>query len=109
MFYDRMADEQLPDWWRYPCCCQQGHVWGPGRVIVRWRRCWCAGVEFDGRHIVVTCTAGGCGRSWYWPPHDACEGEELRANREGVVLRVVLIFGERRGGSRERLKHFPLG
>jgi hypothetical protein len=28
-----MAEERLPDWWEYPCCCEQGHVWGPALVL----------------------------------------------------------------------------
>ena len=72
-----MDEVRLPGWWSYPRQCERGHAWGPRRVLVHSERCWCAGVEFDGRHVVVTCTTAGCGWSWYWPPHDACEGEEL--------------------------------
>ena len=32
-----------PDWWFYPEQCENGHEWGPGRVLVSWERCHCAG------------------------------------------------------------------
>lgn len=76
-----MDEVRLPDWWRYPKRCANGHLWGPRLVIIRWTRCLCTGLDVGDGHVIVTCTAAGCGWSWYWPPHDACEGEELTANR----------------------------
>jgi len=70
-------DVPVPGWWTYPRQCENGHPWAPGRVIVRWRRCFCVGEEPGTGHTIVTCGAEGCGWSWYWPSHDACEGKEL--------------------------------
>jgi hypothetical protein len=70
-----MEEVRLPDWWSYPRRCANGHAWGPGRVIVRWWKCPCIGFELGDGHKIVTCVT--CDWSWYWPPHDACEGEEL--------------------------------
>ena len=74
-----MEEVRLPDWWHYPPRCANGHPWGPGLVIVRSRKCTCLGFELRDRHTIVTCVA--CSWSWYWPPHDSCEGGELERER----------------------------
>jgi hypothetical protein len=64
---------------------REGHEWSPGKVIVSWVPCPCAG----GRgHQSVSCTAGGCRETWYDPPHAA--GADLRGP-EGEVAR----YGQR--------------
>ena len=35
----RVSDVVLPPWWAYPERCGNGHLWGPGRVIVSWHPC----------------------------------------------------------------------
>jgi hypothetical protein len=64
-----------PDWWTYPDECQEGHPWGPGRVIVSWMPCACdpaqKAQDRGPGHRVVECRTKGC-RSvpWYDPVHD---------------------------------------
>ena len=55
-----------PDWWYYPEQCQNGHEWGPGRVLVSWERCNCAGAQtahpedHSWGHTTVECGEPGC-------------------------------------------------
>ena len=71
-----MDEVRLPDWWCYPRQCERGHPWGPGRVLVRWRRCWCVGLELGDGHIVVECVVEGCRSAWLSPPHRPESGED---------------------------------
>jgi len=67
---------QRPDWWRYPERYANGHEWGPGRVLVSWQRCHCAGAQtlHPDRaiwgHFTVACREPGCQSVWYDPPHE---------------------------------------
>jgi len=67
---------QRPDWWPYAGRCANGHEWGPGRVLVSWQRCHCAGAQtlHSGRaiwgHVTVACQTPGCRSAWYNPPHE---------------------------------------
>jgi hypothetical protein len=69
-----------PDWWCYPQRCENGHEWGPGRVLVSWERCWCPGAQtlHPDRaiwgHFTVACRAPGCRWVWYDPPHQPGPG-----------------------------------
>jgi hypothetical protein len=60
----------LPVWWPYPSSCAQGHPWGPGKIIVAFRRCTCVGDEPGQGHTVVYCRVDGCRYRWYTPAHD---------------------------------------
>ena len=64
----------LPVWWPYPSACAHGHAWGPGKIIVAFRRCICVGIEPGKGHTVVYCRADGCQDRWYTPAHDARYG-----------------------------------
>src|SRR5690242_9050254 len=64
-----------PDgWWSYPERCPNGHEWRPGRVLVSWERCHCAGAQtlHPDRaiwgHFRVACREPGCTSTWYDPP-----------------------------------------
>ena len=65
---------QRPDWWFYPEQCENGHEWGPDRVLVVWQRCLCPGAQtlHPDRaiwgHFTVTCRDPGCRSAWYDPP-----------------------------------------
>ena len=65
---------QQPDWWLYPERCENGHEWGPGRVLVSWERCHCAGARaahperYAWGNRTVACREPGCGSVWYDPP-----------------------------------------
>jgi len=65
-----------PAWWDYPLECENGHEWGPGRVIVSFARCDCAPVraaypERGSRgHLSVACREPGCRSVWYSPRHE---------------------------------------
>ena len=63
-----MEDSWRPYWWAYPLRCREGHPWGPGRVVVGWTPCPCAGNSGRG-HLTVACAAPGCDERWYEPPH----------------------------------------
>ena len=67
---DGNLTNDLPIWWPYPASCAHGHAWGPGKIIVAFRRCTCVGDEPGAGHTVVACRAEGCGSAWYRPPHD---------------------------------------
>jgi hypothetical protein len=67
---DGNLTNDLPVWWPYPSSCAQGHPWGPGKIIVAFRRCTCVGVEPGKGHTVVYCRADGCQCRWYTPAHD---------------------------------------
>jgi len=44
VFYSsNMPGSALPNWWRYPLACREGHTWKPGAVTVLWVVCGCAG------------------------------------------------------------------
>jgi len=64
---------QRPEWWRYPERCANGHEWGPGRVLVSWQRCRCAGAQTLHEdqaiwgHVTIACPAPGCRSVWYDP------------------------------------------
>jgi hypothetical protein len=60
----------LPVWWPYPSACAHGHPWGPGKIIVAFRRCICVGIEPGKGHTVVYCRASGCQERWCTPAHD---------------------------------------
>lgn len=59
----------LPDWWPYPDRCGNGHPWGPGRVVVVWRKCPCVDEPGSG-HTIVRCRVEDCSSVWYRPRHD---------------------------------------
>jgi hypothetical protein len=63
-----------PNWWCYPERCQNGHEWGPGRIIVAWQPCECAPAQAEREHgpghLVVHCQAPECRSAWYQPRHD---------------------------------------
>jgi hypothetical protein len=61
-----MGDVQRPGWWSYPLKWSHEHRWGPGRVIVSWTPCLCAGG--DG-HLRVHCAEPECPSVWCQPPH----------------------------------------
>ncbi|MGO9144141.1 MAG: hypothetical protein ACLP70_22275 [Streptosporangiaceae bacterium] len=67
-----MDDVRRPAWWRYPEHCPAGHPWAPGRVIVGWMPCDCAGaLRHPGRgHLWVRCRGVTCTATWYQPRHD---------------------------------------
>jgi len=74
---NRLMGVRLPDWWQYPAACEQGHPWGPGRVIVSWMHCHCgpavaaAGGRGPPGHLAVFCNASpGCRSVWFRP---SCE------------------------------------
>lgn len=54
--------------WFYPLSCAAGHEWRPGKVVVGWTPCMCAGTM---GHLRVHCTVPGCYETWYAPPHKA--------------------------------------
>jgi hypothetical protein len=64
-----------PGWWFYPEQCANGHEWGPGRVLVSWQRCHCAGgraahpEDHSWGHLTVECGEPGCRWKWYSPRH----------------------------------------
>jgi hypothetical protein len=64
-----------PDWWFYPEQCENGHEWGPHRVLVGWQRCHCAGARAEYEdvavqgHLTVECRVPGCRSKWWKPPH----------------------------------------
>jgi hypothetical protein len=68
-------DQRLPYWWTYPTACENGHPWGPGKVIVSWQPCECdparkAQSRGPG-HRVVECRTKGCkSERWFDPVHD---------------------------------------
>jgi hypothetical protein len=65
-----------PAWWSWPAECENGHEWGPDRVLVSFTRCHCAPVheaygETGGLgHLTVACGTPGCRSKWYTPPHE---------------------------------------
>ena len=67
---DGNLTNDLPVWWPYPASCAHGHAWGPGKIIVTFRRCTCVGDEPGAGHTIVACRAEGCGSAWYRPAHD---------------------------------------
>jgi hypothetical protein len=73
----RMDDGSLPHWWPYPQQCEHGHPWGPGRVIVAWRRCWCRGPG-EG-HTIVACRVPGCPCVSCIPAHVPEEDDDAEA------------------------------
>jgi hypothetical protein len=94
---------QLPDWWKYPAACEQGHAWGPGRVIVSWVACHCeAAVRAVGEggvagHRVVSCRAEGCRSAWFRP---RCEGDRLmlQARDYSTWSHDAITVARKRGG-----------
>jgi hypothetical protein len=88
-----MAGVRLPDWWRYPRQCANGHEWGRGKVLVRWRLCLCTG-KSGAEHQIVACTVPGCGSAWYALPCQAGGGAEglrhRRSGREAPGVEVLL-------------------
>lgn len=67
---DGNLTNDIPVWWPYPMACAQGHPWGPGKVIVAFRRCTCVGDEPGKGHTVVYCRVEGCQHRWCTPAHD---------------------------------------
>ena len=71
---------RCPAWWFYPLQCENGHEWGPGRVLVSFTRCHCAPVqeaygETGGLgHLTVACRVPGFRSKWYDPPHQPGTG-----------------------------------
>jgi hypothetical protein len=65
-----------PGWWRYPEACENGHEWGPGRVLVSFTCCGCPAVwaaygETGGLgHLTVACGEPGCRSVSHDPPHE---------------------------------------
>lgn len=64
-----------PEWWCYPERCENGHEWGPGRIIVSWSLCDCppaqaASTAGPAGHVAVYCQAAGCRSVWYLPRHE---------------------------------------
>ena len=57
MMDDGDLTNDLPVWWPYPSACAHGHPWGPGKIIVAFRRCICVGIEPGKGHTVVYCRA----------------------------------------------------
>jgi hypothetical protein len=72
---NRVGGVRQPAWWPYPERCQNGHEWGPGRVLVTWQQCSCPGAQtlHPDRaiwgHFTVACRAPGCRSVWLDPPH----------------------------------------
>jgi hypothetical protein len=83
-----MGDVERPSWWKYPLECAYGHAWGPGRVIVSWLPCGCAGG--DG-HLLVSCAEPECAAVWYQPPHQS--GVDVRRYRHRQVKRPASRSG----------------
>ena len=54
---DGNLTNDLPVWWPYPASCAHGHAWGPGKIIVAFRRCTCVGDEPGAGHTVVNYVA----------------------------------------------------
>jgi len=60
----------------YPKRCRNGHEWGPGRMLVTWKRCSCPGAQTlhpdqaIWGHFIVACRERGCRSVWYDPPHE---------------------------------------
>jgi hypothetical protein len=55
--------------------CQNGHKWGPGRIILSWMPCDCPPAMADrekgpGQMVVHCHAAPGCQSAWYKPRHD---------------------------------------
>jgi len=56
--------------------CQNGHEWGPGRVLVSYTRCYCRPVRAaygepgDMGRLTVACRVPGCTSMWYTPRHE---------------------------------------
>jgi hypothetical protein len=71
---NRVVGVCRPAWWCYPERCQNGHEWGPGRIILSWMPCDCppaaAAREHGPGHLVVHCQAPGCRSAWYQPRHE---------------------------------------
>jgi hypothetical protein len=67
-------DVRLPWWWDYATECENGHPWGPGRVIVSWMPCHCdparAAQPRGSGHRVIACRTPGCSSAFYEPRHD---------------------------------------
>jgi hypothetical protein len=81
-----VGDEAVrrPKWWlsRYPGECRSGHSWYPGRVIISFVPCPCAG---GSGHVRVRCLASGCHSVWYQPPHKP--GSEITGQPGGAAMR----------------------
>src|SRR5258707_6440148 len=79
---------ELPGWWNYPKHCHHGHPSGPGRVIVSYTPCDCAGARQAGKlgHLLtVNCREPGCTSCWRKPRHDpATATPALRVGRDGL-------------------------
>ena len=79
---------ELPGWWNYPKHCHHGHPSGPGRVIVSYMPCDCAGARQAGKlgHLLtVNCREPGCTSCWRKPRHDpATATPALRVGRDGL-------------------------
>ena len=75
MCSNRVVGVHRPAWWCYPERCQNGHEWGPGRIILSWMPCDCPPAMADREkgpgHMVVHCHAApGCQSAWYKPRHE---------------------------------------
>jgi len=88
------VDVERPAWWCYPLECENGHPWGPGRIIVSWTLCDCApalavGTQGLTGHLVVYCRTEGCRSVWYRPRHEPGGRGLGRGHAEGVVRYVI--------------------
>ena len=70
-----------PAWWSqyYPERCQNGHEWGPGKIIVSWMLCDCppalaAQTAGPAGHLAVYCAVKGCRSVFYKPRHEPDKG-----------------------------------
>jgi len=82
-----------PAWWFYPERCANGHEWGPGLVLVSWKRCHCAPAP-----------RGAPGAARLGPSDRRVPGARLpvgvvpAAARSGHWLSPSLAFARRGGG-----------
>lgn len=99
-----MNSQRLSEWWDLPTQCENGHPWGPGRVIVSWQGC-CYSLEPFAGHRVARCRTEGCGSVWYDPPHDATPADDsdetdltvchynARHTTDGIPATRILDYG----------------
>jgi len=84
-------DVSLPWWWTYPTKCGNGHVWGPGKVIVSWLPCQCGPArEAQPRgsgHRTIACRTPGCRYACYDPPHEPEPGQASAGRADGWLTR----------------------
>jgi len=84
-------DVSLPWWWTYPTKCGNGHIWGPGKVIVSWLPCQCGPArEAQPRgsgHRTIACRTPGCRYACYDPPHEPEPGRASPGQEDDWLIR----------------------